>query len=184
MSWFPWFVRRKRYLDMEEAFLVEHQEAVDQHTRADDLALDAADLRGKIHDLVAENERMFEIIHDPRMNELTISREGFAELGITSCLGVKVLAASFAEMILDAPNWRCIEFGPFDSYEGTLVVTVRRRHGKSPEFMLDEAKNLIKDMREDIASFIRFNRGRDFPISYELIVRADAMLETTTPKKD
>ena len=51
MSWFPWFVRRKRYLDMEEAFLVEHQEAVDQHTRADDLAIEAGELADKVYDL-------------------------------------------------------------------------------------------------------------------------------------
>lgn len=43
------------------------------------------------------------------------------------------IAASFADFLGDAPNWRSVVVGPVGSPAGPIVVTVRRQHGDTPE---------------------------------------------------
>lgn len=90
--------------------------------------------------------KLVEIVNSPELTDLELEPGGILRMGITPNLGSKVLAISFAEMILNAPNWSSVEVGPFDSFEGKLLVTVKRSEGDSPEATCRKLKELINKL--------------------------------------
>jgi hypothetical protein len=104
--------------------------------------------------LLAEIDRLngvIDMLNDPKLVGLALEPGGSIRMDLAPCLGAKVLAASFADMILDAPNWKSVEISPIDSDQGTLIVTVQRKCGRSPAEMVFEAKDIIRDLMRTFA---------------------------------
>jgi hypothetical protein len=105
--------------------------------------------------LLGEIERLnqrFDEVNKVMMRELELEPGGSLTMGIEPCFGAKVLAYSFAETLGGAANWQALEIGPFDSFQGKLVVTVRRLHGETPEFMVGKLKDRVADLEEALAA--------------------------------
>jgi len=82
---------------------------------------------------LAEIERLTGLLDDPKLVELELEPGGSLRMGLEPCIGAKVLAASFADLLGDAKHWRSVEVGPMPSDQGVLIVTVRRATGQTPE---------------------------------------------------
>lgn len=60
---------------------------------------------------------------------------------------IKFLADSLGKTLADAPNWMAIEVRHPD--HGPLVVTVRRKNGKSPEEMLRAVREELDALKAE-----------------------------------
>lgn len=98
-------------------------------------------------DEIQRQKKQIEILSDPELLDLSLAPGGELRLNLEPYIGAKVLAASFADMIGDAKNWRAVEVGPFPSDQGMLIVTVQRKDGKSPVEMLQVAKREIERLQ-------------------------------------
>jgi hypothetical protein len=107
---------------------------------------------------VARLERLYAIASEPKLLSSELGPGGSLRMGLEPCIGAKVLAASFSDMLGDAKNWRCVEVGPFDSDRGSLVVTVRRSDGETPEFQVAEARKEVAELK---AALVKYNPNFD-----------------------
>ena len=56
------------------------------------------------------------------------------------------VAQSFYETLADAPNWQSLQVGPMDCRGISLVVTVRRLSGETPEETVTKCKDMIEEL--------------------------------------
>lgn len=120
-----------------------------------------------------ENERLRKLYlcaTDPKIAALELEPGGSLRIDLEPCLGAKMIAASFADMLGDAENWRCVEIGPFGSDNGTIVVTARRYDGKLPEYQLAEAKEEIEKLKAEINELEKDRRLGIFMVDWDSIM--------------
>ena len=96
-----------------------------------------------------ENDRLREritVISEPDLLALALEPGGSMRMDLEPNVGMQILAASFADTILGAPNWTSVEIGPFPSSEGRLLVTVRRVGGETPEVTCSKRRQTIETL--------------------------------------
>jgi predicted RNase H-like nuclease (RuvC/YqgF family) len=133
--------------------LIDEENTVESLTRellVEKLEAELAEAKAGVNELIENNDRLVKLISDPKLLELELEPGGALRIGMEPCLGAKVLAASCADFLGDAENWRCVEIGPILSDQGAIIVTVRRKHGKSPEVTVGEQREEIAGLKDEI----------------------------------
>ena len=100
-----------------------------------------------------ENDRLREritVISEPDLLALALEPGGSMRMDLEPNVGMQILAASFADTILGAPNWTSVEIGPFPSSEGRLLVTVQRVGGETPASTCSKRRQTIEMLLEMI----------------------------------
>lgn len=113
---------------------------------------ETAELRAENAALRVEIGRLTKLLTEPELVKLELEPGGSLRMALMPCLGAKALAASFADMIGDAANWRSVEVGPMPTDQGMLIVTVRRVEGKTPEEMVGELTAEIDRLKQLLES--------------------------------
>ena len=96
-----------------------------------------------------ENDQLREritVISEPDLLALALEPGGSMRMDLEPNVGMQILAASFADTILGAPNWTSVEIGPFPSSEGRLLVTVQRVGGETPASTCSKRRKTIETL--------------------------------------
>jgi hypothetical protein len=99
-------------------------------------------------ELRAEIERLTNLMSDPKLIDLELEPGGALRMGLEVGIGAKILAASFADLLGDAKNWRAVHVGPMPGDNGMILVTVKREYGDSPEASYSKACDLLEALIE------------------------------------
>lgn len=170
-----WRANDKRLREQLAAMKYEKGKLHDQ-IRARDAVIKGADVQ--LGDAVEQIERLHEVISNPKMTELELEPGGALRLGLEPCLGAKVLAASFSDMLGDAKHWASVIVGPMPSDNGLIVVTAQRYREDSPEVSYGKACDLLRQFRDLFPGDVVLDLGiPGDPETTNLIALADEFLQ-------
>lgn len=124
-------------------------------------------------------ERQMALISDPKILDLELEPGGALRMDLEPCIGAKILAASFADLLGKAPNWASLLVGPMPSDNGMLIVTVQRQSGDSPEATVGKLKDLIRKMRSALADLNAIDPPVLLDSEADLIAKADLLLDSS-----
>jgi chromosome segregation ATPase len=105
-----------------------------------------AETKDGLNAAIEQCDRLEKYLNDPKLLELELEPGGAIRMGLEPCIGAKVLAASFADMLGAAPNWQAVEIGPMPTDNGRIIVTAQRANGKSPVETVAELRERIKHL--------------------------------------
>ena len=109
----------------------------------------------EIEGLKAEAERLKGLLVDQAGNSPAVSleaRDGRIDLAVRPPhWALRAMALSFMGSIGDAPNWSSIEIGPLPTDGGTLIATVRRANGDTPEETVGKLRKEVARLKASAA---------------------------------
>lgn len=110
-------------------------------------------LRNAVRNLATEKRRLYRMLIEPTFMNMEVDVAA-KRIGITTKhWACRVLAASFADSLVDedgreAPNF--VELEMLHPTHGSLLVTIRKRWGKQPSEMLTEAQAEIARLQGEV----------------------------------
>lgn len=103
-----------------------------------------------IRRLEAEKDRLLQLIENPELTGIEISRETGFTVGMVGS-GPQLLAGMFLGLMQEnqatAPNFLELHF---QSSEGPILVTVTQPHGATPGSLLGQAKQQIRQLEAEL----------------------------------
>jgi hypothetical protein len=103
-------------------------------------------------EILAEIERLTKLMSDPKLIDLELEPGASLRLGLEPCIGAKILAASFADLLGDAKNWRAVQVGPMPTENRLILGTARRLGGDTPEPSYGKACDLLAELRRVVTA--------------------------------
>lgn len=100
-------------------------------------------------DLIADLIRYRGYAEEPRLMEMAWEVGGKLRMALEPNIGVRALAASFADTLGKAPNFMVITLGPWETpKQGQFEVTIQRLSKETPAQQMLDYKSLLRKILE------------------------------------
>jgi hypothetical protein len=103
--------------------------------------------RSKLAEAQQEIDRLMGLIASPESMELLADERGIELVAQYPHWACKLMAGSFAETLAEATNWMCVVIGPVPGPDCSMVVTIRRLSGETPEETVGKLRAEIEELK-------------------------------------